>query len=69
MPGTTYKSIELVGTSTESYEDATRHAIRRASESMRRLRWFETLEFRGAIGEGDEVEFQVRIEVWFELED
>lgn len=69
MAGTTYKSIELVGTSTESYADATRNAIERASRSMRRLRWFETIELRGAIGEGDEVEFQVRLEVWFELED
>lgn len=69
MPGTTYKSIELVGTSTESYADATRNAIRRASKSMRRLRWFETIEMRGAIGQDDEPEFQVRLEVWFELED
>lgn len=69
MDGTTYKSIELVGTSTESYADATRNALRRASRTMRRLRWFEVVEMRGQVGEGDEVDFQVRLEVWFELEE
>ncbi len=69
MDGTTYKSIELVGTSTESYADATRNALRRASRTIRRLRWFEVVEMRGQVGEDDEVDFQVRLEVWFELEE
>lgn len=69
MDGTTYKSIELVGTSTESYADATRNALRRASRTMRRLRWFEVVEMRGQVGERDAVDFQVRLEVWFELEE
>ncbi len=68
MKGATYKSIELVGTSSESYADATRSAVRRAARTMRRLKWFEVKEARGLI-EGEEVsEFQVRLEVWFELE-
>lgn len=69
MDGTTYKSIELVGTSTESYAEATRNALRRASRTVRRLRWFEVVEMRGQVGENDEVDFQVRLEVWFELEE
>ncbi len=68
MSGATYKSIELVGTSPDSYADATRRAVRRASETMRNLRWFEVVEQRGHIGQGDVTEFQVRLRVWFSLE-
>lgn len=65
----TYKSIELVGTSAKSYADATRSAIQRASGSMRNLKWFEVKELRGHVGEGDVDLFQVKLVVWFELED
>lgn len=68
MQGGTYKSIQLVGTSSESFADATRAAIRRARETMRQLKWFEVTEMRGQIREDGELEFQVRLEVWFALE-
>ena len=64
----TYKSIELVGTSAESYAAATRGAIERAQESMRHLRWFEVSEMRGLIKEDGSIEYQVRLEIWFVLE-
>ena len=64
----TYKSIELVGTSVESYAAATRGAIERAHQSMRQLRWFEVNEMRGLIKEDGSIEYQVRLEVWFALE-
>lgn len=69
MSDATYKSIELVGTSTESYEDATRSAIERASETMRELRWFEVVEQRGHVEDGRVSEYQVRLRVWFHLDD
>ena len=69
MSGHTYKSIELVGTSSESYADATRSALDRARRTMRALRWFEVSELRGQVGGDGDVEFQVRLEVWFELEE
>ena len=65
----TYKSIELVGTSAESYADATRSAIRRASKTIRDLKWFEVNEMRGHIGDGDVDLFQVKLKAWFALED
>lgn len=68
MSGATYKSIELVGTSPDGFADATRRAVRRASDTMRNLRWFEVVEQRGHIGQGDVTEFQVRLRVWFSLE-
>lgn len=69
MTDATYKSIELVGTSTESYEDATESAIERASETMRELRWFEVVEQRGHVEDGRVSEYQVRLRVWFHLDD
>ncbi|MFW6191886.1 MAG: dodecin [Gemmatimonadota bacterium] len=69
MSDATYKSIELVGTSTESYEDATASAIDRASETMRELRWFEVVEQRGHVEDGRVSEYQVRLRVWFHLDD
>lgn len=69
MSDATYKSIELVGTSSDSYEDATESAIGRASKSMRKLRWFEVVEQRGHVEDGRVSEFQVRLRVWFHLDD
>lgn len=69
MTDATYKSIELVGTSTASYEDATESAIERASETMRELRWFEVVEQRGHVEDGRVSEYQVRLRVWFHLDD
>lgn len=68
MEGTTYKGIELVGTSSESYAAATQAAIRRARETMRQLKWFEVKEMRGHVNEDGSLEFQVRLEVWFAVE-
>lgn len=65
----TYKSIELVGTSTESFEDAVQSAVVRAGDTMHDLRWFEVLEQRGHIEDGEVTEYQVKLEIWFHLED
>ncbi|GEM89415.1 dodecin [Oceanithermus desulfurans] len=63
-----YKKIELVGTSDESLEDAIRAAIRKASETLRHLDWFEVKEIRGKIGDGDVQSFQVVLQVGFKLD-
>ena len=43
MSDSVYKIIELVGTSTESWEDAAKNAIERAAKSLRDLRIAEVL--------------------------
>ncbi|WP_456410230.1 dodecin [Oceanithermus sp.] len=63
-----YKKIELVGTSNESLEDAIRTAIKKASETLRHLDWFEVKEIRGKIGDGDVQSFQVVLQVGFKLD-
>lgn len=64
-----YKSIELVGVSADSFDQAVRVAVKRASESMRGLRWLEVMDQRAYIKGGDVQEFQVTVRLWFELED
>jgi flavin-binding protein dodecin len=65
----TYKIIRLTGSSSESMEDAIRSAVRRASRTLRHLRWFKVVETRGYIEEGDVAYFQVTLEIGFTLED
>lgn len=63
-----YKSLEMVGASNESFEDAVRAAVRRAGETMRDLEWMEVVEQRGYIRGGEVHEYQVKVKIWFKLE-
>jgi hypothetical protein len=67
MPGT-YKLIELVGTSSTTFADAVRNAVAEASKTVRNLSWFEVVEQRGSIVDGEVKEFQVTIKVGFKVE-
>jgi flavin-binding protein dodecin len=63
-----YKKIEVVGTSKESFADATKSAIAEAGKSVKNMSWFEVAEMRGAI-KGDKVaEFQVTVRIGFKVE-
>ncbi|HEX2078843.1 MAG TPA: dodecin [Longimicrobium sp.] len=64
-----FKSIEMVGVSDTSFEDAVRGAVRRAGETMRDLEWMEVVEQRGYIRGGEINEYQVKVKLWFKLED
>lgn len=64
-----YKLIELVGVSTESYADATKNAVARASETLQGLGWFEVTELRGLIQDGKISEYQVTLKLGFRLLD
>ncbi len=64
-----YKKIQLVGTSSQSLEDAIQQAIARASQTLRNLGWFEVKEIRGALQDGKVKEYQVVLEVGFRIEE
>lgn len=64
-----FKSIEMVGTSGQSFEDAVRGAVQRAAGTMRDLEWLEVVEQRGYIRGGEINEFQVKLKLWFKLEE
>ena len=66
--GKVYRVTEVVGTSTESVHQAVRNAIKRASETLRNLDWFEVQEVRGTINGGDVKEFQVGVKIGFRLD-
>lgn len=63
-----YKIIELTGTSTQSIEEAVNNAIKRASETLHGLRWFEMKEVRGDIDQAAVKHWQVTIKVGFTLD-
>jgi flavin-binding protein dodecin len=64
-----YRVIEVVGTSQESIEAAVRSAVKRASATIRNLRWFEIARTSGHIDDGKVQHFQVTLKVGFTMED
>jgi len=64
----TYKKIELVGTSTESSDQAVRNALAKASSSVHNMDWLEVQETRGHIVDGNVSHWQVVIKVGFRLD-
>ena len=63
-----YKLTELVGTSSESFADATASAVERACETLRNVDWFEVSELRGAVKDGKVSKYQVKLKLGFRLE-
>jgi flavin-binding protein dodecin len=64
-----YSVTEIVGSSSDSIEDAIGGAIRRAAQTVRGLDWFEVTEIRGHITDGEVGHFQVGLKVGFRLEE
>ncbi len=69
MAESVYKIIELVGTSTESWEKAAAAAIERASKSLRDLRIAEISELDLVIDEGKVTAYRAKVKVSFKYED
>jgi flavin-binding protein dodecin len=65
----TFKLIEIVGTSSKGYEDAIKNAIAQASKSLKAMSWFEVVQMRGGINDGQIQEYQVILKVGFKLID
>lgn len=64
-----YKVIELVGSSSESMEDAVQNAVARAAKTLRNLRWLEVVETRGHIENGRVAHWQVVVRIGFTLDE
>ncbi|HEY0842174.1 dodecin [Methylotenera sp.] len=69
MSAHTYKLIELVGSSSVGTDDAIRNAIAKAARTVKHMDWFEVVETRGHIVNGEVAHFQVTIKVGFRIED
>jgi flavin-binding protein dodecin len=69
MADHTYVVNEIVGTSPVDVNQAIRNGIARASQTLRNLDWFEVVNVRGAIQDGEVRHYQVTLKVGFRLED
>jgi flavin-binding protein dodecin len=68
MAESVYKVIELVGTSTDSWERAAAVAVERASQSLRDLRIAEVVQLDMQIEEGKVVAYRAKVKVSFKYE-
>ncbi len=69
MPDHTYKKIELTGSSTESSDQAVKNALAKARETIHNMRWFEVVETRGHIEDGQVGHWQVTLKIGFTLDE
>ena len=69
MSDSVYSVSEIVGSSTDSIEDAIRGAIGRASKTLHNLDWFQVSDIRGRIEGNNRCLFQVKLKVGFRLDE
>lgn len=67
MPGV-YKITEVVGTSPVSFAEATKAGVAEVAKTVRQVDWFEVVEMRGHVKNGNVDEFQVILKVGFKVE-
>jgi hypothetical protein len=65
MAESVYKVIELVGTSSDSWEKAAAAAIQKASASLRDLRIAEVVELDMQLDDGKILAYRARVKVSF----
>jgi flavin-binding protein dodecin len=68
MAESVYKVIELIGTSTESWEKAAAAAVNRAGKSLRNLRVAEVSELDMQIEDGKVKAYRAKVKVSFKFE-
>lgn len=68
MAESVYKIIELVGTSTESWEKAAAVAVERAAQSLRDLRVAEIVELDMVLDDGKITAYRAKVKVSFKYE-
>jgi flavin-binding protein dodecin len=68
MAESVYKIVELVGTSTESWEKATAAAVETAAKSLRDLRVAEVTELDVTIENGKVQLYRVKVKLSFKYE-
>ncbi len=69
MSESVYKIIDLVGSSSTSWEDAATSAINRASQSLRDLRIAEVMKLDIKIEDGKPAQFRTNLRVSFKYQE
>jgi flavin-binding protein dodecin len=65
----TYKVIELIGTSPISWEEAAKNAIDTACKSLKDLRIAEAVDFDMKVEEGKVVAYRTKVKISFKYQD
>ena len=65
MTGSIYKVIELIGSSTESWEEAAKAAVETAGKSLSDIRIAEVVEQDIRVEDNKVVEFRAKVRVSF----
>jgi flavin-binding protein dodecin len=69
MPENVYKVVEVIGTSTDSWEKAAKAAVERAAKSLRDLRVAEVMEQDLQLGKDGKVEaYRTKLKLSFKYE-
>ncbi len=64
-----FKKITMIGTSSDSFEDATDDALDRAEATLENVHWAEVENLGVEVASADGREYQAEVEIAFELED
>ena len=65
----TYKVIELIGTSPNSWEEASKNAVETAAKTLKDLRIAEVIEFDMKVEEGKVIAYRARVKVSFKYQE
>jgi flavin-binding protein dodecin len=68
MPQSVYKVIEIIGTSTKSWEEAAKNAVELTGEHLRELRVAEVIEQDLVITDGKVEAYRTKLKVSFKYE-
>jgi hypothetical protein len=68
MAESVYKVVEVVGTSTDSWEKAAKAAVERAAKSLRDLRVAEVVEQDIVIEKGKVAHYRTKVKLSFKYE-
>lgn len=69
MSDSVYKVIELIGTSSNSWEDAAKNAVERASKSLTNLRIAEVKELDMKVEDGHVTAYRAKVSLSFKFKD
>ena len=68
MADSIYRVTEVIGTSSESWEDATPHAVETAAQTVRDLRVGEVVKLDVTIEDGRVTQYRSRVNISFKYE-
>lgn len=68
MSDSVYKTVDIVGSSAKSIEDAIEGAIAKAAKTVKHMNWFEVGEIRGHIEDNKVAHYQVAVKLGFRLD-